>query len=254
MSWQSARYMQFAGERTRPAAELASRIPLEQAVEIADLGCGPGNSTAVLRERYPGARLTGIDTAPDMLSKARASGLDAEWVEADAATWTPERPLDILFSNALFQWIDGHAALFPRLMGLVKPGGVVAIQMPQNFAAPSHVLLRETARNDRFRATLEPLLRTDPVGTAEDYTGLLEPHARSLDIWETTYVQRLTGDDPVLDWVRGTALVPILGALEPDDAADFAAIYGARLRQAYPKRANGVTLFPFKRVFMVATR
>jgi trans-aconitate 2-methyltransferase len=254
MSWQSERYLQFAGERTRPAEELASRIPLEQADHVADLGCGPGNSTRILRARFPHAALTGIDSAPDMLNKARSSGLDATWVEADASEWAPEQELDVLFSNALLQWIDDHETVFPRLIGMVRPGGVLAVQMPQNFAAPSHELLRETAREDRFRKTLEPLLRTDPVGTAEYYTSILEPHAEGMDIWETTYVQRLSGDDPVLDWVRGTALVPILGALGRLDANAFLDAYGQKLRRAYPRRPNGVTLFPFKRLFIVARR
>lgn len=254
MSWDAAHYLRFADERTRPAAELAGRVMLDAPRLIADLGCGPGNSTAVLRARYPDATITGVDNDADMLAKARASGVDAAWVDADCATWTPDAPHDLIFSNALFQWLNDHETLFPRLMSHLTPGGVFAIQMPRNFDAPSHVLLRATARSGPWAETLSPLLREDPVGDGAAYTDILEPHASRLDVWETIYVQRLTGPDAVLNWVKGTALVPLMAALDPETRAAFLAAYAARLRDAYPMRANGVTLFPFRRIFIVATR
>ncbi len=252
--WNAATYLQYADERTRPAIELATRAPLDEVRLGVDLGCGPGNSTAVLAARWPKARLIGVDDAPDMLEKARASGVAAQWVAADIRDWTPDETPDLIFSNALFQWVDGHERLFPRLMSMLRSGGALAIQMPRNFAAPSHELLRETAREPRFRATLEPLLREDPVAGMEAYADLLEPHAARLDIWETTYLQRLTGDDPVLKWVSGTALVPLMAALDEAGRAAFRAAYGEKLRHAYPRRADGGTLFPFTRIFMVAIR
>lgn len=251
MSWNAAQYLTYAQERTRPAVELASRIPRDDIRTGVDLGCGPGNSTTVLRARYPNAHLTGVDTAPDMLAKARASGLDAEWIEADAAHWAPPTPVDLLYANALFQWVDGHDSLFPRLVGHLAPRGVLAIQMPRNFDAPSHVLLRETVRE--FPSLPADIARTEPVASPAAYADMLEPHVTGLDIWETTYEQRLTGDDPVLNWVRGTALVPVLAALKSDEQGEFLAAYGAKLRRAYPQRSSGVTLFPFRRLFIVAS-
>lgn len=254
MAWSPTTYLTYGDERTRPALDLLARVPLEKAARVADLGCGPGNSTAPLVARWPDAQVVGVDNDKAMLEKARASGVRATFVEGDAATWTPiSSTVDLLFSNATLQWLPDHATLFPRLLSLVRPGGALAVQMPRNFDAPSHELLRETAKDGPWAKDVADLARSAPVHGPEVYTDLLEPLAASLDIWETTYVHRLTGPDPVLTWTKGTALVPFLERLGGHTQA-FLAAYAARLRAAYPARRSGVTLFPFKRLFLVAVR
>jgi len=254
MSWNPERYLAFGDHRTRPAIDLLARLALEAPARVADLGCGPGNSTALLVERWPDAAMIGIDNSAEMLAKARASGIRASWVEADIAQWTPTAPFDVLFSNAALQWLADHALLLPRLFEQVAPGGMLAVQMPRNFGAPSHVLLREVAATGPWSERLQPLLSAEPVGPPAWYYDLLAPGAASLDIWETEYLQVLEGEDPVLAWTRGTALRPVQAALHAEELAAFEAEYKERLRTAYPKRSDGRTLFPFRRLFIVACR
>jgi trans-aconitate 2-methyltransferase len=254
LSWDPERYLIFGDQRTRPAIDLLARVPLAAATAIADLGCGPGNSTALLAQRWPEAEIIGVDSSPEMLARARASGVRARWVEADIAAWTPEDPPDLIYSNAALHWVGEHASLLPRLIGQLRAGGVLAAQMPRNFAAPSHVLLRETAAEGPWADRLTGILDEQPVAAPEWYYDLLAPVAQALDTWETTYLHVLEGDDPVLSWTRSTALRPITQALDPEQASAFEAAYAARLRAAYPRRADGRTLFPFRRLFIVAQR
>jgi len=254
LSWNPECYLAFGDQRTRPAIDLLARVPLSDAEQIADLGCGPGNSTRLLVERWPEARVTGVDSAGEMLAKAGASGVPASWIEADIARWAPDGPLDLIYANAALQWLGDHATLLPRLLGLLRPAGVLAVQMPRNFEAPSHALLRETARHARWANRLSGFLDAPPVAAPGWYYDLLAPHADPLDIWEVEYLHVLDGDDPVLNWTRSTALRPIMQALDKQDFAAFEAAYAARLHEAYPKRADGRTLFPFRRLFMVARR
>ena len=213
MSWHPERYLAFDDHRTRPAADLLARVPLAAPERVVDLGCGPGNSTALLAGRWPQAAITGVDSAPAMLEKARASGIGADWLEADIASWTPAAPVDLLFSNAALQWLPDHHALLPRLLRHLRPGGVLAIQMPRNFQAASHVTLRALAAQEPWAARLEGALRTDPVAPPASYHDLLAPHAAALDIWQTEYLQVLEGEDPVLRWTEATALRPVLQTL-----------------------------------------
>jgi trans-aconitate 2-methyltransferase len=252
MSWQPERYLAFGDERTRPAADLLARVPLPAPARIADLGCGPGNSTALLVERWPAADVLGIDSSAAMLAQAERSGLRARWLESDIAAWTPEGLYDLLFSNAALHWLEDHARLLPRLLAHLRPGGVLALQMPRNSAAPSHALLREVARAGPWAAHLAPLIERAPVATPEWYFDLLAPRAASLDIWQTEYLHVLDGEDPVLDWTRSTALRPVMARLSPAEQARFEETYARRLRAAYPRRADGRTLFPFRRLFIVA--
>lgn len=254
MTWNPETYLRFADHRTRPAAELLGRVPLAGPGFVVDLGCGPGNSTALLAARWPGARIVGVDRSPDMLERARSSGLNVEWVEADAATFRPDSPPDLIFANALFQWLPDHAALFPRLMARLAPSGVLAIQMPCNFDAPSHVLLAETARDGPWAGRVAGEVRLQPVAGPAAYYDILAPHGAVVDIWTTEYLQVLHGADAVLEWVRGTALTPFLTRLEDAERGAFLAAYRARLRAAYPPRADGTVLFPFRRIFLVAQR
>ena len=254
MSWNPECYLAFGDERTRPAVDLLARVPLREAGLVADLGCGPGNSTRLLAKRWPDAEVIGVDRSADMLAKARASGVRARWVEADLASWMTERPLDLIYSNAALHWVSDHAALLPRLMGQLGTGGVLAVQMPRNFEAPSHALLRETARRGPWADRIAGVADWRPVAAPDFYYRLLAANASALDIWETEYLHVLDGDDAVLNWTRATSLRPLVQALDEDTAAAFEAAYAARLRESYPKTAEGRTLFPFRRLFMIAQR
>jgi trans-aconitate 2-methyltransferase len=252
MSWHPDRYLAFDDHRTRPAADLLARVPLQAPEHVVDLGCGPGNSTALLALRWPDAEVLGIDSASSMLEKARASGVRASWLQADIADWSPGAPVDLLFSNAALHWLPDHQYLLPRLRGQLRPGGVLAIQMPRNFQAASHVTLRELAAQGPWATRLEGIL-LDPVAPPAWYHDLLAPHA-AVDIWQTEYLQVLEGEDPVLRWTESTALRPVLEALDETASAAFKEAYAARLREAYPRRPDGTTLFPFLRLFIVARR
>ncbi len=254
MSWNPERYLNFGDHRTRPAADLLARVALSAPARVADLGCGPGNSTGLLVARWPEAQVVGVDNSAAMLAKARASGIRAAWVEGDIAGWTPSAPFDVIFSNAALQWLPDHAGLLPRLFDHLALGGVLAVQMPRNFGAPSHALLRAVADAGPWAERLQPVLLREPVATPAWYHDLLTPVAARLDLWETEYLQVLEGDDPVLAWIRGTALRPVQAALDAEELCAFEADYAARLRVAYPKRPDGRTPFPFRRLFIVACR
>ena len=254
MTWQPERYLAFADQRTRPALDLLARVPLAHPARVADLGCGPGNSTALLAQRWPEAAVIGVDSSPEMLAQARVSGVRATWIDADIGGWTPDRPLDLIYANAALQWLGEHAVLLPRLLGRLRADGVLAVQMPRNFEEPSHALLRETARSGPWADRLTGTLERPPVAAPAWYHDLLAPHAAALDIWETEYLHVLAGDDPVLSWTRGTALRPIMQVLDAAQFAAFETAYAARLRAAYPRRIDGCTLFPFRRLFIVARR
>ena len=254
MSWDPSAYLAFDNERTRPAIELAARIPLAAPRLVVDLGCGPGNSTTVLAKRWPAARFVGVDGSAEMLAVARKTPLNADWQQAELAAWTAAGPVPIIFSNAAFQWVGGHDAIFPRLLSQLEPNGVLALQMPRNFDAPSHVLLRETATSGPWASKVARLNRAKPVAEPAAYYAMLAPHAAAIDIWETEYLQVLDGDDAVFKWVSGTALIPYRDALHGTERESFLNEYRARLSCAYPRATNGKTLFPFKRIFIIARR
>ena len=254
MSWNPSVYMAFGNERTRPAFELAARVPVERARLVVDLGCGPGNSTAALAQRWPDAKLIGVDGSPEMLAKAKASGVKAQWMQGDVATWAASERASVVYSNATFQWVKDHQPIFVRLLKSVEDGGALAVQMPRNFDAPSHVLLRETAANGPWADAVKHVARTKPVHEPQAYYDLLAPHARQLDIWETEYLQALEGEDAVFKWVSGTALIPYRDALDGTMREQFLNAYRERLAGAYPRRADGRTLFAFKRIFIIAQR
>ncbi|MBV9569714.1 MAG: trans-aconitate 2-methyltransferase [Alphaproteobacteria bacterium] len=253
MSWDPDIYMKFASERTRPAMELLARVPLSAPARVIDLGCGPGNSMALLAARWPRAKIEGLESSPEMLAKARMSGVRANWVEGDVESWSPKARYDVIFSNATLHWIPTQHILLPRLMGFVADGGALAFQMPRNFDAPSHVLMREVAGNGPWSIKLVGARQVN-VLSPDVYFDILAPLAVSVDIWETTYLHVLDGDDPVLTWVSGTGLRPFVQPLGADEREDFIAQYRARLRDAYPRRADGKTLFPFRRLFVVALK
>ena len=251
-TWDPAQYLKWSDHRLRPAVDLLQRVPLTSPARVVDLGCGTGNVTALLRARWPQARVTGIDGSPAMLERARASDAGVEWQKADVATWTPPAPVDVLFSNATLHWLDDHAELFPRLLTGVAPGGALAVQIPRNFSEPSHTSIHELAREPRWRERLEKLVRPEPTKPPEFYWDVLARRVRTLDVWETVYAQALSGDNPVADFVKGSWLKQFLDALDAADRPVFEAAYRARVARAYPPRADGTTLFPFRRLFIVA--
>lgn len=252
--WDPTQYLAFGRERLQPALDLIARVPLEAPATIVDLGCGAGNVTAALKGRWPRARITGVDASPDMLARARAEDPSIDWVEADLNDWRPGAPADLLYSNAALHWLNHHETLFPQLMTHVAPAGFLAVQMPRNWQAPSHVCITETVRDGPWRGRLEPLLRPAPSQPPEFYYDALAPVAARLDIWETEYCQVLEGENPVAEFVKGSQLKRFLDALEEPERRAFEDAYRTRILAAYPKRADGKTLFPFRRLFILAGR
>jgi trans-aconitate 2-methyltransferase len=253
-TWDPVQYHRFSDHRARPARELLQRVPLGAPSLVVDLGCGTGGVTRLLATRWPGARVVGVDHSPAMLAEARAGGGDIEWLEADAAAWQPDAAPDLIFSNAVLHWLDDHGTLLPRLLSLLTPGGCLAVQLPRSWDLPSHRIMREVLAELRAPAELQRQLARDPVLDSVGYHAILSAHAQDLDIWETDYLQVLSGEDPVLSWVLGAGLRPVLAALTETARQAFLAAYQERLREAYPANATGRTLYPFRRVFMVARR
>jgi trans-aconitate 2-methyltransferase len=253
MSWDPEVYMKFAGERTRPAAELLARVPLSAPERVIDLGCGPGNSTAILAARWPQANIEGLESSPEMIAKARSSGVRATFTEGNVETWKPAAPYNVVFSNATLHWIAKHEVLLPRLMSYVAEGGALAFQVPRNFHEASHVLMREVANNGPWAERLKNARQVN-VHAPSFYYDVLAPLSKSVDIWETEYLHVLDGEDPVLGWVSGTGLRPFVQPLGETEREYFIAEYRHLLREAYPRREDGKTLFPFKRLFAVAVK
>lgn len=262
MTWNPEQYLKFADERSRPAIDLAARVPLPAPRTIVDLGCGAGNVTRLLAQRWPAAAIAGVDLSSEMLEKARASTgteMHIEWQQADITHWSPpHNSVELLFSNAALHWQDDHGVLFPRLFAALAPGCVLAVQMPDNFAAPSHQALAATVTSARWREPLARLLRPAPVAPAADYFRWLAPLAETIDLWTTEYVHVLSqeegGEHPVVAWMRGTALTPYLSQLDAKAQQEFVGDVRARVAPAYPPLADDRVLYPFRRRFMVALR
>jgi trans-aconitate 2-methyltransferase len=252
MPWDPSQYLTFDSERLRPALDLLARIPLEAPEEVVDLGCGPGHVTRALKTRWPLARVLGVDGSPEMLARAAAEGPALAWLRADLAEWAPAHRVDLIYANASLHWLDDHATLFPRLMGFLKPGGCLAVQMPRNHDRPSHQALFEVAEEGPWRDRLRPRLRRHPVAEPEDYMRWLTPQACCLDLWETDYLHLLEGPDPVAAWTRGSVLVPVLEGLTEAERAPFLQAYCSRLRERYKADPEGRTPFRFRRLFIVA--
>jgi trans-aconitate 2-methyltransferase len=248
--WDPAQYSRFAAERDRPFFDLTSRIDAVAPRHVVDIGCGQGHLTARLAERWPEAIVEGFDSSPEMI--AEAAGLPGvTFSVVDAGEWQPTADVDIIVSNAALQWVPGHQQLMAQWASALPSGGWVAVQVPGNFDSPSHALMRRLAADERWAALLRGVVRdTDAVGTPESYASVLLGAGLDVDVWETTYVHLLHGDDPVLEWIRGTGLRPLLAALSPADASEYSRQLAAELRRAYPPGPHG-TLFPFRRVFAV---
>jgi trans-aconitate 2-methyltransferase len=260
MKWDPQEYLRFSDERGRPFTDLLARVPATAPGYVVDLGCGPGNLTATLADRWPDADVVGVDSSAEMIRRARtqygdrggASAQRLTFVEADLRGWRPERPVDVLVSNATFQWVPGHLDLLDDLVAAVRPGGWFAFQVPGNFAEPSHTELAAVRDSARWRDRLAGADLARPwVAEPVVYLERLAPRATILDVWETTYVQVLDGEDAVLRWMQGTGLRPVISELDEAERAEFLEEYGARLRAAYPRRAFG-TVLPYRRIFLVA--
>ena len=255
-SWDPKTYLRFADERARPYVELVDRIPLEAPARVVDLGCGPGTTTAELLDRWPTANVVGLDRSPAMIAAARSRASERlTFVEADLATWEPAPDsLDVIIANAVLHWVPDHAAHFKGWLAALRPGGSLAFQVPANFDAPSHQILYRLAGSSPWRDRLANLVGTAHSLPAAAYWRALHALGATLDLWETTYYQVLTGPDPVLAWMEGSALRPFLQGLPPAERPVFTRAYAEELRQAYPPEPGGETLFAFRRVFVVATR
>ncbi|MEU6740577.1 trans-aconitate 2-methyltransferase [Streptosporangium sandarakinum] len=250
--WDPVIYGRYAGERARPFFELVARVAAEHPSYVVDAGCGSGELTAQLAARWPEADVHGFDSSPAMIAKA-PPGERLTFSVEDATRWRPERPVDVLVSNALLQWVPEHRELLPAWADALAPGGWLAFQVPGNFDFPSHRIIRELYATDRWRDRLGDLARWSPVGEPAEYLELLSGFGCRVDAWETTYLHVLEGEDAVLRWVGGTALRPALDRLDPQETEEFLADCGARLGEAYPRRPYG-TVFPFRRIFVVARR
>jgi trans-aconitate 2-methyltransferase len=251
--WNPALYARFEDERTRPAAELLARVPIDTPRHVVDLGCGPGNSTELLVKRFPSARFVAIDSSQAMLAAARQRLPQLSFEQGDIAEWSPAEPVDLAYANASLQWVPDHARLLPRLLAALAPGGVLAVQMPDNLDEPSHRLMRDTAAallgtpandGDKHRARILP---------ATQYYDLLAPTC-DVDVWRTTYHHRMDDAAAIVQWLRATGLKPYIDPLTPELQAQFLAEYQRRIELAYPARADGKRLLAFPRLFIVARR
>jgi len=253
VQWDVSQYLRFGGERLRPALDLMLHLPTQNPARILDLGCGTGNLTALLQQRWPRAEVLGVDGSDDMLAKARLNVPQARFVAADLNHWVPEHKLDLIYTNATLQWLPDHAQLFPRLLSFLNPGGCLAVQMPVMHDAPLRRAQVELARSPAYADVLGEVSERRNVLEVGRYYDLLRPRVATLDIWQTSYLHILTGADPVLEWASGSSLRPYLEKLEGDQLQAFRTEYARRMQQAYPPSADGSTLLPFQRMFIVAS-
>lgn len=247
--WNPALYLQYGSERSRPAAELLGRVALENVRSVVDLGCGPGNSTVLLHQRWPTAKITGVDSSPNMLNEARAALPNCHFVEVDISAFQAEQPLDLLYANASLQWVPDHYELFPYLVSQLKRNGVLAVQMPDNWLEPTHVLMREVAYEqsypDRGRSSLPGV---------HAYYDILTDTGCDVDIWRTTYYHIMDSHQSIIDWVSATGLRPWLQDLSESEQRKYLARYHELLQEQYPLQENGKILLSFPRLFIVARR
>ena len=252
-NWDPKQYLRFEKERTQPCIDLVNRIPEVEARMVVDLGCGPGNSTKVLARRFEHARVIGIDSSAEMIERAKRDAEGFEFQQGDAATWVGDGPCDVILANAVFQWVEKHEVVMPHLVGQLRKGGVLAVQMPRNFQSPTHQMLRELARSARWRDKLEA---REPYWVQEPsfYYDVLSAICERVELWETEYIHVLPDVDAIVEWYKGTGLRPYLEALGAEEQKEFLAAYRARLQTAYLKQKDGRVLFPFLRIFFIAVR
>lgn len=252
-SWDPKQYLRFARERTQPCIDLANRIERAEVRYAADLGCGPGNSTKVLAERFPDAQIVGVDSSKQMVDRASADLPEFTFEVADVTKWEADEPCDVILSNACFQWVEDHGTLLPRLMTQLSEGGQLAVQMPRNFQSPVHKILRSLATSTPFNAKLS---QREPYWVKEPgfYYDVLRPVSSQLELWETEYIHVLDDHEAIIEWYKGTGMRPYLEPLSEDEQKMFIERCREELLRAYPKQADGRVLFPFLRIFFVATK
>ncbi|MEG1042364.1 MAG: trans-aconitate 2-methyltransferase [Pseudomonas sp.] len=254
MTWSATQYSTFENERTRPVRDLLAALPQRPINTAIDLGCGPGNSTEVLVERFPGAKVTALDSSEDMLQAARQRLPDIEFTLGDIGTWTAPEGVDVILANASLQWLPDHALLYPHLARQLTKGGQLAIQTPDNLDEPAHRQAREIASRGPWAQKIAAI-KHPPRHTADYYYDILSPHCREVQVWRTTYYHPLTGGaQAVVEWFKGSALRPYLAALKANEQVDFLQFYLQAMQQSYPAAADGKVLLPFPRLFIVATR
>ena len=254
MTWSAVQYLKFEDERTRPVRDLVAHIPNLEVIRAADIGCGPGNSTEVVRERWPGARIVGLDSSPEMIEAARRRLPAVAFEVADVSDWR-DAGFDVILANAVIQWIPGHDTLLPRLVGQLAPGGSLGVQAPDNLDEPSHRLMREVAAAGPWAGKLARAEKgREPRHGADWYFRLLRAHAHRVDVWRTIYFHPLAGARALVEWVKGTGLRPFLDPLTPAEQTDYLGRYEAVIAAAYPAEADGTILLPFPRLFFVVTR
>jgi len=252
--WDPGQYLRYAGERARPFFDLLARVGAADPGYVADLGCGPGNLTAALAGRWPAAEVVGVDNSPEMIAAAAEQAHGRERLSftlGDIRDWRPDRRLDVLLSNAALQWVPGHLEVVRRWPGLLAPGGWLAFQLPGNFGQPTHAIMLDLVRSERWAPLLGGVVLNRQARSPAEYLDLLAGAGCSVDAWETTYLHVLPGEDPVVEWYRGTGLRPVLAALDAGQAAAFLAEYRERVASAYPAAPYG-TVLPFRRIFVVA--
>lgn len=255
MTWNPDSYLRFGDERTRPSLDLAARIALDDPATAIDLGCGPGNSTQVLRARWPKARVSGIDSSPEMIETARSAYPDQEWLLGRIEEWEPAEPHDVVFSNAALQWIPDHERLVRRLFAHVAPGGALAFQVPSGQYAAIRTLIDEVSRDPAWDARMDSARSSVTMEEPQVYYDALAPLARAVDLWVTDYHHVLESAHAIVEWIASTGLRPYLDALDSAEERDrFVSLLGAGVGQAYTPRADGRVLFAFKRTFAIAYR
>lgn len=253
--WNPALYLRFAQERTRPASDLLARVEHPGPTRVVDLGCGPGNSTELLVQRFPQAHVLGVDNSAAMLAQARERLPDLAFDQADIADWAPSQAPDLIYANAALQWVGGHAQLIPRLFAALAPAGVLAVQMPDNFNEPSHRLMREVAALPQFAPHIAAKVAAGrAILGIHDYYDLLAPLARQVDVWHTIYQHPMTDARAIVQWLRSTGLKSFVDPLPEALQSAFLEEYERRVALAYPARADGLRLLAFPRLFIVAKR
>ena len=254
-TWDSQQYLRFNAQRTRPAEDLAARTAVDAPRTVVDLGCGPGNSTAIVAQRWPMAKVSGIDSSAEMIETARKTSASIDWSIGDIATWSPSATYDVVFSNAALQWVPDHETVLPKLFSRVATGGAFAFQVPANFDAPGHQLIRKVGSSDRWRGLFTTAVREWHVEPVEFYYDVLAPLSTRLDLWLTDYIHILPGPEAIVEWYRGTGLRPWLDALPDEETRSaFVANYLTEITAAFPRQRDGNVLFPFRRLFAVAYR
>jgi len=251
--WSPAAYLKFEDERTRPARDLLAQVPLTAPRRVVDMGCGPGNSTELLVARFAAAEVIGLDNSPGMLAEATRRVPGARFGTADAGAWVPEAGTDLVFANAIYQWVPEHLAVLPRVVAALPEGGVLAVQMPDNMAEPSHVLMREVAASGPWAERLSDAARL-PLPPVATYYDALRPAARRVEIWHSIYNHALAGPEAIVEWVKSTGLRPFVDPLSADEREHFLGRYLERIAEAYPRRSDGRVLLRFPRLFIVAVR